>query len=104
LQKEYQMAFADADAVGLLPVYDPIGRQRPDILDSATAISPSGDVTQLADYDAAFAWAKHFATNAEKSHSSVLENIGIDADKKILVIMGAGPIDGAFRKFIASSS
>jgi UDP-N-acetylmuramate--alanine ligase len=103
LRDEYQTAFADADAVGLLPVYDPKGRERPDIPDSAVIISPPGDVTQLADYPAAFAWVKNFATKTENSHSNVLKNIGIDGEKKILVIMGAGSIDGAFRKFIASN-
>lgn len=89
LRDAYQTAFVDADAIALLPVYDPIGRERPDILDAATVISPfdSNDVTQLANYDAAFAWTKAFAKK--------------NAAGGIIVIMGAGPIDGAFRKFIA---
>jgi UDP-N-acetylmuramate--alanine ligase len=100
LRDGYQTAFANADAIGLLPVYDPIGRRRPDISDAAVLISPSGDATQLSDYDAAFTWAKNFATKTKESHSNVLKNIGINRDGKIIVIMGAGPIDGAFRKFI----
>ncbi len=68
LRDGYQTAFANADAIGLLPVYDPIGRERPDIPDSAVLISPPGDATQLSNYDAAFAWAKNFATKTEERH------------------------------------
>ena len=104
LRDGYQTAFADADAIGLLPVYDPKGRERPDIPDSAVTLSPAGDTAQLADYPSAFAWAKKFADRDDsKKHSYILKNVRINDNKKILVIMGAGPIDGAFRKFVASN-
>ncbi len=84
LQKEYAGAFGLADAVGALPVYDPVGRERKDIEDAACRIT-AANIAQIPDYDAGFAWMKKFADDSR----------GNDA---IIIVMGAGPIDGQMRK------
>jgi UDP-N-acetylmuramate-alanine ligase len=81
---EYAGAFTAADAVALLPVYDPVGRERKDITDDACRIAADNAV-QVPDYDAGFAWMRKFA-----------EDSG-DRDA-IIIVMGAGPIDGQMRK------
>ena len=86
---EYAGAFAAADVVGLLPVYDPVGRERKDIEDAACQIT--GDaITPLVGYDAGFAWMQKFARDSS-SHEA------------IVIIMGAGPIDSQIRKRMTSA-
>lgn len=85
LEKEYAGAFKPADAAGILPVYDPVGRERTDIEDVTRRIAEENALTWLADYDAGFGWMQKFAKDS--------------ADKEaIIIVMGAGPIDGQIRK------
>jgi UDP-N-acetylmuramate--alanine ligase len=90
LQKEYVRAFAAADAVGLLPVYDPVGRERKDIPDATPQIAMDALFTKVSNYDEGFAWMQKFAD--DPAHA-----------RGIIIIMGAGPIDGQIRKRILSA-
>jgi UDP-N-acetylmuramate--alanine ligase len=89
LQNEYTHAFAAADAVGLLPVYDPVGRERKDIPDVTPQIATDAIFTKVSNYDEGFAWMQKFAD--DPSHV-----VGI------IIIMGAGPIDSQIRKRMSS--
>ncbi len=85
LRVEYQNAFSSADKIALLPVYDPKGRERADISPEMCDLSIFGDAQCLSDYAAAIAWAETFAR----------ENPG-----GVIIVMGAGPVDGAFRNIL----
>jgi UDP-N-acetylmuramate--alanine ligase len=87
LRSEYAGAFGSADAVGLLPVYDPVGRERKDIEDAARHIA-ADNIFQLPDYEAGFAWMQRF----------IRDSVGVNA---IIVVMGAGPVDARARNFFA---
>ena len=84
LKREYEESFAHADAVALLPVFEPTGRERNDIPQEQYQLEVPG-ADRLADYPAAIAWAEAFAERNPRG---------------TVVIMGAGPIDGAFRKTV----
>jgi UDP-N-acetylmuramate-alanine ligase len=90
LQEAYAGAFKSADAVGLLPVYDPIGRERKDIGDNACSIL-ADNIVQIADYDAGFAWIQKFAQDSANKEA-------------IIIVMGAGPVDSQIRKRMAQIS
>jgi len=87
LRDQYAASFADANTVGLLPVYDPVGRERRDLVGEASQIPTGGKIAAIANYEEGFAWMKQFAVAAPS--------------ERILIIMGAGPIDGRIRKLLA---
>jgi UDP-N-acetylmuramate--alanine ligase len=83
LRSAYENAFLPAEKIGLLPVYEPRGRERAGMSEKMYALSISGDVQRLPDYASAISWAKDF---------------GRKHPKGMLIVMGAGPVDAAFRK------
>ncbi len=86
LRDEYAQAFSGADGVALLPIYDPIGRERRDIADGEANIPLDGKMKSVENYAAASAWMRKFAEE--------------NADA-LIIVMGAGPVDGNIRSFLA---